>query len=239
MKQLEKRTWLTVLACSALLLGCNDASPLLTDAAATPTTNTSVASTSTPTVSAETLALKQALDALPLEPVSASELESVQFMREEEKLTHDVYVLAYSLWNQPVFDNIAASETSHTEAVKLLLDRYGIADPSTGVAGTFANQTLQAVYNTYAARVQASLIDALIVGAEIEDLDIRDLEVQKSQVDNQDILKVYDELLKGSRNHLRAYVQQLAKLGMSYTPQFISQAQFEEIIGTATETGRR
>ncbi len=50
---------------------------------------------------------------------------------------------------------------------------------------------------------------------------------------------VFENLLKGSRNHLRAFNRQLTMQGASYEPQFIDQPTFEEIINTPLEQGRR
>ena len=49
------------------------------------------------------------------------------FMREEEKLAHDVYVTLYAQWGLPIFQNISQSEQTHTDAVKTLIDRYGLS----------------------------------------------------------------------------------------------------------------
>ena len=65
-------------------------------------------------------------------------------MREEEKLAHDVYVALGETWGSRVFKNIAASETTHMEAVRALLDRYVIADPAAGQpVGAFTDPELQ------------------------------------------------------------------------------------------------
>jgi len=44
-------------------------------------------------------------------------------------------------------------------------------------------------------------------------------------------------LLQGSRNHLRAYYQTLLNQGGSYTPQYLSQAEFDAIVNSAMERG--
>jgi len=48
---------------------------------------------------------------------------------------------------------------------------------------------------------------------------------------------VYENLLKGSRNHLRAFASTLERYGVTYTPQFLSQEEYEEIVGSPMETG--
>ena len=77
----------------------------------------------------------------------------------------------------------------------------------------------------------------LKVGAQIEELDMRDITVQKAGIDSADILVVYDNLLRGSRNHLRAFMKVLIQQGGTNVPQNISQAEFDAIVNSAVETG--
>lgn len=177
--------------------------------------------------------------AVAAEPLSAAEAASLAFMREEEQLAHDVYVYSAQLWTLlPIFDRIADSEASHVAAVQSLLDRYGLPDPLAGLPeGSFSTAEFQALYDEGVASSRIGLVDALKVGLQIEELDIRDIEAQKALVDNADILRVYDQLLRGSRNHLRAYWQALLLQGGSYVPQYISQEAFDAIVAAPRETG--
>ena len=43
--------------------------------------------------------------------------------------------------------------------------------------------------------------------------------------------------MRGSRNHLRSFVSQLTARSTTYTPQYISQSEFDTIIASAQETG--
>lgn len=180
------------------------------------------------------------LATLPMEALSQAETDSLLYMREEEKLAGDVYTRMDALWGNsvPVFGNITSSEATHTEAVRQLLLRYSLPDPAAGKAvGVFQNPDLQALHNQLVANGSASLIDALKVGVLIEELDMVDINTHLASVDNQDIRTVYESLLKGSRNHLRAYYQTLLKKGGSYTPQYLSQAEFDAIANSAMERG--
>ena len=82
-----------------------------------------------------------------------------------------------------------------------------------------------------------SPVDALIVGATIEDLDIADLEKWINKTDNEDIRFVYENLMKGSRNHMRAFTNWLKMYNKSYTPKYISKEEFEQIINSDMERG--
>ena len=164
------------------------------------------------------------------------EIDGLVFMREEEKLAHDVYVTLYDQWELAIFDNISQSETTHTNAVADLLESYGIDDPAAGNGvGEFTDPELQNAYNELVSRGTESLVAALEVGAYIEEMDILDLRERESTTPAIDNL--YDQLERGSRNHLRAFVKNLEREGVDYEPQLMEVDDFDTIISTPTERG--
>lgn len=178
------------------------------------------------------------INGIPKFELTPKEKEGLIQMREEEKLAHDVYVSLGEKWGVRIFSNIASSEQTHTEAVKALLDKYGITDPAAGKReGEFTSSQMQKLYTDLVAKGTVSRVDALMVGATIEDLDIHDLDVLKASTTKEDILLVYNNLQKGSRNHTRAFVKNLQMNGSTYAPQFISQADFDAILNSPQERG--
>lgn len=170
--------------------------------------------------------------------LSDTERDALIYMREEEKLAHDVYTTLGSVWGIRVFSNIAASEATHTEVVRALLVRYNVADPVVSDSvGVFSNPTFTDLYTKLVAEGSASLPAALAVGATIEDLDLADLTERLAQTDNADIITVFQNLARGSRNHLRSFVGQLESRGGLYTAQYIQPAELVSIIGSPRETG--
>lgn len=170
--------------------------------------------------------------------LTAVEVEGLLFMREEEKLARDVYLTLYDEWGLNIFNNIGASEATHTDAVRVLLEEYGLDDPmTTDARGVFVNADLQALYDQLVETGRRSLVDALLVGAAIEEIDILDLEEYIAQTDNADIAMVYDNLLRGSRNHLRAFVRQIESRSGSYQPQYLTQDAYDAILGIGVEPG--
>ena len=136
------------------------------------------------------------------------------FVREEEKLARDVYLTLDAIYAPDgvnIFFNIASSEQKHMDAVKNLLDKYGIVDPVTDDAiGVFTDQVLQDMYDELVALGELSLVDALNVGILIEEYDIADLqECIALGVLPTDVARVYANLLAGSYNHLEAFTKVL------------------------------
>ena len=226
------------------LVSCSDSNTSTTeDSSAT----TSVVSESTTTVAESDTtygvtpippsALSGTLAGIPaVSSLSATDRDALIWMREEEKVAHDVYVTLAQTWGANVFTNISAAEQTHTDAVKILLDRYSIADPvKDTTVGTFENKVFGDLYTALVKQGSISLAEAYTVGAIIEDLDIKDLQDRKTTTP--DIALVFDNLEKGSRNHMRAFIRQLDRFGVTYTPTYISQEEFDEIISGNVESG--
>ena len=181
--------------------------------------------------------------ALPLQAeegvLSTDEIEYLYFMREEEKLARDVYLTLYKEWGAEVFANIALSEQRHTDTVADLIAGYGLTDPvQEDVIGEFIDPELAALYDELLAIGRQSLLDALYVGALIEEVDMEDIQHAMDLSDEPEILNVYDNLMRASRNHLRGFVEVLANQGMEdYQAQYIDQAWVDAILAEETETG--
>jgi hypothetical protein len=172
--------------------------------------------------------------------LSAVEVENLMYMREEEKLARDVYLTMFDAWGLAVFDNIAASEQTHTDSVKNMIEKYRLADPVVDdTVGVFVNQELATLYAKLIARGAQSSLEALHVGAFIEEVDMVDLARAIEATDNADIRQLYDNLMSGSRNHLRAYVGQIEDLGVVYEAQYLSQDEVDAIVDSPVERGRR
>ena len=197
------------------------------ESTSTSTSTSTSPSTSTPTVS---------------DPIGSSltdeEIAGLMWMREEEQLAHDVYVVLGELWNLRIFDNISGAETAHIDAVSGLLDLYGLDDPAAGNdLGTFTDPTLQRLYDQLVADGSRSPEAALEVGAFIEELDLVDLAARSAATDTPEISAVYANLEQGSRNHLRAFFSQLESRGITYTPTQLDAATFDAIVSSDMERG--
>jgi hypothetical protein len=170
--------------------------------------------------------------------LDATEISDLEYMREEEKLARDVYRTLYGIWALPVHDNISGSEQVHTTQVEDMLDKYRLPDPVVDdTTGVFVNQELAVLYDTLIAEGAQSSLKALYVGAAIEEIDMIDLQRAIDESDNADIRKLYENLMRGSRNHLRAFVGQIEDLGIVYEAQFLSQDDVDSIVDSPVERG--
>ena len=166
------------------------------------------------------------------------EVAHMRYMREEEKLAHDVYVAMVNLWGAPIFGRIAQSELRHTEAVGRLLSAYGVPDPSLHRGpGQFEDENLAALYAALIKKGSQSVEQALWVGGLIEEVDIADLEHAVSSTTKPDIIRVYTNIHRGSRNHLRQFAGSLQQMGVAYAPQKLPAAEVQGILTTLMENG--
>jgi hypothetical protein len=178
------------------------------------------------------------LESLPVEPLSEAEGAALVYMRQEEKMARDLYLLFADRFGERPFARIAEAEQRHMDLVGTLLARYGIADPIAGLPeGLFADAGLQALYDVLAATGRESRTAALTVGALVEETDLADLLHDLEIADNRDLDAVFQNLAKGSRNHLRAYVEALARQGATYVPEVLDPALFASIVESEKERG--
>lgn len=140
--------------------------------------------------------------------VDAAVAKQLAFMREEERLARDVYTAIAALYpdNATQFTRIATSEQRHFDAMGVMLSRYGLSDPSNGLAaGTYADPALTDLYAKLMTQAKVSLTEAYKVGVAIEETDIADLKTGLGQNVPADVKAVYTNLQNGSNSHLAAF----------------------------------
>ena len=179
-------------------------------------------------------------------PLTTNEIAGLKYMREEEELARDLYMNIFTARGSTltIFKNISLnSEVGHAQKVLDLLNTYGETDPSTGNTMTYTDTGLQTLYNQLIGTATGGAttdLDALMVGAKVEEVDIEDINAKKAQVQAAHalIIQTYDNLLCGSRNHLRSFVAQIKQNtgATSYTAQVPAvAAQVAQILATPQE----
>ena len=138
--------------------------------------------------------------------LTAAQQSTLKSMAEEEKLAGDLYQAFADKYPAVVFDRIGAAEDQHLAAVRALLDRYGLSDPTAGrPAGQFATASVQATYDRLLAQGLTDQTAALAVGRQVEQADITSLQQAAAGLDAPDVAQVYWHLLAASQQHLAAF----------------------------------
>jgi hypothetical protein len=99
-------------------------------------------------------------------------------------------------------------------------------------------QGLVSLFNNMLTQGKLSALEALYVGAAIEEVDMLDLEQAIDSVDNDHIRRMYENLLSGSRNHLRTYIKQIEERGNVYEALFLSQDEIDAVMRPQTSRQR-
>lgn len=143
--------------------------------------------------------------------LTAAQKTTLASMAEEEKLAHDLYTVFADRHDARIFERIAAAETHHLTAVRTLLDRYDVTDPTTGKAtGDFTDPTVQATYDRLLKQGEVSLNEALNAGRTVETEDIAALTAALSGLTAPDARQVYTNLLAASERHHAAFERWIA-----------------------------
>jgi len=137
-----------------------------------------------------------------------------------------------------VFATILQSEQTHMDAIKTLLDKYGLPDSTAGKDfGEFNDTHLQDLYDELVVNGTRSAEDAPRVGALIEEVDVVDLDDCIVRADNSDIIAAYEFFKSGSENHLRVFANQLYAISVEYGPVILHCATHDATIMSAAEHG--
>lgn len=225
------------LAISLGLSGCNSSAA----DNATPNNGAAPSVNTTSTVALNSTAIEGTSLVVNPSSLTLAEMQTLLFVREEEKLARDVYLTLYDTWKQRTFFTIAVnSEQTHMDTIKQLLDAYGLTDPViSDTVGSFTDPALAALYAQLVQQGLISLEQGLKVGAYIEEYDLNDIQEAITQTqensNQQALIQAYENLACGSRNHLRSFVKQLERLGISYTAQLMPQATVDLILDSPTE----
>ena len=153
-----------------------------------------------------------------LVPLTQDEIDTLLWMREEEKLARDVYIKMTEYYPANIFSNIAAAEQKHFDAIGRKLDQYGIADVALPGVGDFYNLDLQQMYEDFVGDGQVGYVEALFVGVAIEEADLVDLTLAIDETDSRPLKRTYSRLLIGSQHHLDSFIKLLEKEGIDYEP---------------------
>lgn len=124
---------------------------------------------------------------------------------EHEKVARDVYRAFFDETGDYRFERIAASEQHHLDALRMLVDRYDLADPTKGLAeGEFRTDAFQDEYDAYLEQ-GTDLDGALAAARQIETDDIADLKAAAEGLDAPDLEQVYEQQVVASEHHLAAF----------------------------------
>lgn len=166
---------------------------------------------------------------------ASGEAALLRQMRDEEKLARDVYDRFAP--TDPLFATLADAERRHFDAVGRLMASRGLPDPAAAAApGAFGDPATTALYEALVAR-GTTPVTRFEVAAEIEETDLDDLRRALERVASPDVRAVFENLARGSRNHMRHVDARLTALGIAYAPRRLARADYDAIVRSPIERG--
>jgi hypothetical protein len=135
--------------------------------------------------------------------LTSAQKTTLAAIAEREKLAYDLYTAFAARYDAPVFDHFAVAESRHLTAVRALLDRYGVPDPTKGKpAGAFGNAQVKATYAKLLAQGNGGEQAALRAGQAVEKADVDALTKAVTGLAAPDVQQLYTRLLHSSQMHL-------------------------------------
>jgi hypothetical protein len=115
---------------------------------------------------------------------------------EQQQLARDLYQALAAQYDSAVLDHVATATAYRLDAIRTLMTRYGVTDPTTGtVAGTFSDPAVQTTYNRLLAQGQSSYDNALAAVRTVEAAQVTALTNDLSGLTAPDVRQVYNRLV--------------------------------------------
>jgi hypothetical protein len=167
----------------------------------------------------------------PNAPLGESDRRTLLYVSEQEKLARDLYASLSETWRLDVFHTTSGSEDIHADALRTLLARYRLPDPSQGLGrGEFTSVDLAERYDDLIARGRFSPVEALKAAASVEELEIQDIGSRLRRVQAPELQNVLENVVASDKHHLRSLVVALRRLGHTYAPSRLPREQFDTIL---------
>jgi len=127
---------------------------------------------------------------------------------EQQQLARDLYQAFAAQYDSAVLDHVATATAYRLDAVRTLMTRYGVTDPTTGnVAGTFSDPVVQTTYNRLLAQGQGSYDNALAAVRTVEAAQVTELTSDLSGLTAPDVRQVYNRLVSLSEMYQGMFAQ--------------------------------
>jgi hypothetical protein len=127
---------------------------------------------------------------------------------EQQQLARDLYRAFAAQYDNTMLDHAADAAASQLDAVRTLMTRYGVADPTAGeTAGAYSDQSVQATYDRLLAQGQGGYDNALTVLRTLEAAHVTALTNDLSGLTAPDVRQVYNRLLSLSAMYQAMFAQ--------------------------------
>lgn len=176
------------------------------------------------------------LEGSPPDGLSYNDIRGLHLIREEEKITRDLFLSLAARWSMGIFRSLAESEDNQAILIRTIMERHSINDQyETGETAKFRNRETQSIYDGLAAKSSRSPEEAIRAALFTQDLGIYELRSLIRQTERTDLKILYLNLEKSARSAIRALNSELERRGAKYRPLFIDMDLFNLIVSDFSE----
>lgn len=166
------------------------------------------------------------------EHLSNEEKESVKYVVESEKLSRDMYLKLYEIWELEIFNASHKIDITHFNAIKLFAINEKIVEEGfNGKPGVYSSPYFNRLYKDFSETANKSFYDALYVAATMEEMAIFDIMEYEVNTKNKELAKLLLDLKYGAMGNLRKLNKEILKYGVSYEGKYLEPALLKRILG--------
>lgn len=165
-------------------------------------------------------------------PLTPADEESLQYLYESLLMVGEIFRNSYEKWGIPEFNDASRKEFSSLDTIRTIMDKYKLKNPAVNHhPGIYFNPEIQLWHNENLSNAITSYDDALSTALRIEEKILYDIQQHSTKgTQNNDLRILYTKLYTGAANHLKRFYPLLMNRGSSYSPEYLSQAEFEKLL---------
>lgn len=148
----------------------------------------------------------------------------------EEKMAYDLYGEFYERWQLNVFSDVQQREARHVWCVEVIMNKYSAAVSAGKKKILYHDKETEDLYNELSVKGCISDLSALEAAAYLKEKFISDLRTRALNINDGYLLKVIFLLEKAAKSHFQAFVKSIRLSGSDYTPAFLTDGEYSNIM---------
>lgn len=152
----------------------------------------------------------------------------------EEKMSYDLMSEFYNNWQLEVFNSVKERDAKHVWCMDKVIMKYGFNNSSSVSVDLFNDKKVQAFYDEMSVKGSISDLSALEAAAYVKERSISELREKIQTQSDPYIVKIIFLMEKASQNQFRALVNSIKLSGAEYTPSYLTDDEYNNIISPVT-----
>lgn len=149
---------------------------------------------------------------------------------QEEKMVYDLLGEFHERWSLSVFYSVQQREAKHVWCVERIMDNYGYKYKTNSNKGSYQDKEIQKIYDELTVKGCISDLAALEAAAYLKEKFIFHLRERIRYQEDGYVVKVIFLMESAAQSHLKAFVKSIRLSGSDYSPQFLTEDEFCNIM---------